>query len=76
MAGIVIGRRDGRWFLRAQGCCGAAGQESEYARAHAVQVLGAGGRLQDWDADGFRLVDRRGRSHHYPRAWRPPSAAV
>jgi hypothetical protein len=71
MAGFVIGRRDGSWFLRAQGCCGAGAHEQEYSRAHALQVLAGGGRLTEWDSSGFQLVDRKGRSHHYPRRWRP-----
>jgi hypothetical protein len=71
MAGFVIGRRDGSWFLQAQGCCSAVAYDKEYSRAHAVQVLAAGGQLQAWDSGGFQLVDRKGRSHHYPRPWRP-----
>ena len=37
-----------------------------YERAHAVQVLEEGGRLNGWDAAGFELEDRRGRLHRYP----------
>lgn len=76
MAGILIGRReDGRWVLRATGCCGdAEATRSMYERAHAVQVLGEGGRLAGWDADGFELRDRRGRAHRYPRSWRQASS--
>jgi hypothetical protein len=76
MAGFVIGRRDGSWFLRAHGCCGAGAYEQEYSRAHALQVLAAGGRLAEWDSTGFQLVDRKGRSHNYPRRWRPALSAV
>jgi hypothetical protein len=74
VAGFTIGKRDGRWFVRAQGCCGDLG-ENEYARAHAVQVLNDGGRLQGWDAAGFELADRGGRLHRYPRSWRPASSS-
>jgi hypothetical protein len=76
MAGFTIGRRNGSWFVQAQGCCGAAAYEQEYSRAHAVQVLAGGGRLAAWDSGGFQLVDRKGRSHHYPRRWRPTPSII
>jgi hypothetical protein len=70
MAHIAIGRRDGKWFFDAQGCCGdVAAQRRFYDRAHAVQVLEEGGRLSAWDGAGFELVDRKGRPHRYPRSW-------
>jgi hypothetical protein len=76
MARIAIGKRDGRWFVDAQGCCGdAAIDRLMYDRGHARQVLGAGGRLGTWDAAGFELVDRKGRTHRYPRSWAPPSSS-
>ena len=65
MPGITISRRDGKWSVRAQGCCGVAGMQAEYDRAHAVQVLREGGRLTGWDAVGFEITDRRGRVHQY-----------
>lgn len=74
MARIAIGKREGRWFVDAQGCCGELGG-NEYDRAHAVQVLSAGGRLEGWDTAGFELADRRGRLHRYPRSWRPASSS-
>jgi hypothetical protein len=63
--GIAISRRDGKWSVRAQGCCGVAGMQAEYDRAHAVQVLREGGRLTGWDAVGLQITDRRGRVHTY-----------
>jgi len=39
------------------------------------QVLGAGGRLGTWAAAGFELVDRKGRTHRYPRSWAPSSSS-
>jgi hypothetical protein len=74
MAGLIIGKRDGRWFVRAQGCCGSP--SSMYDRAHAVQVLGEGGTLAGWDAQGFELRDRRGRAHRYPRGWSPRGSSL
>ena len=76
MARIAIGKRDGRWFVDVQGCCGDADADRRiYERAHAVQVLGEGGRLAGWDAAGFELVDRGGRRHRYPRSWAPSSSS-
>lgn len=65
MPGISISRREGKWSVRADGCCGLAGTQAYYDRAHAVQVLREGGRLTGWDAIGFELTDRRGRVHTY-----------
>ena len=65
MASIAFGKRDGRWFFEARGCCAVDRYQLDYHRAHAVQVLGDGGRLADWDARTFELVDRRGRRHVY-----------
>ena len=76
MARIAIGKRDGRWFFDAQGCCGdTEAVRREYDRAHALQLLGNGGRLDSWDARGFELVDRKGRRHRYPRSWAPASSS-
>jgi len=70
VAHIGIGKRDGKWFFTAQGCCDSTSAQALYERAHAVQVLEEGGRLNGWDASGFELEDRRGRLHRYPRSWR------
>ncbi|HWH65070.1 MAG TPA: hypothetical protein VNS99_03170 [Gaiellales bacterium] len=76
MAHIAIGKRDGKWFFTAQGCCDSTSARAMYERAHAVQVLEEGGHLNAWDAAGFELEDRRGRLHRYPRSWRPyPSSS-
>jgi hypothetical protein len=69
MAGLIIGKRDGRWFFRAKGCCDTTATQAMYDRHHALQVLGEGGTLTGWDAQGFELRDRRGRAHRYPRGW-------
>ena len=67
---VPIVKKDGKWFFDAQGCCGdVAAQRRFYDRAHALQVLGDGGRLSAWDGEGFELVDRKGREHRYPRSW-------
>ena len=65
MGSILIGKKNGRWFFRAQGCCGMDSYRRDYNRAHAVQVLAEGGRLTGWDAISFELTDRRGRIHQY-----------
>ncbi len=65
MARVLIGRREGRWFFEASGCCSPAAQQVEYDRAHAVQVLRAGGMLTEWDARRFAILDRKGHTHHY-----------
>ncbi len=66
MAGVLIGRREGRWFFEASGCCSPAAVRGEYDRAHAVQVLREGGRLAEWDDRRFAITDRKGRVHRYP----------
>ena len=65
MPGITISRRDGKWGVRAEGCCGLGGTRSYYDRMHALQVLHEGGRLTGWDAISFQLTDRKGRVHQY-----------
>ena len=65
MGVIAVGKRDGRWFVDVQGCCGIGRYRRDYERAHAVQLLQDGGRLTAWDATGFEVTDRRGRQHHY-----------
>jgi hypothetical protein len=65
MARVLIGRREGRWFFEASGCCSPGTQQVEYDRAHAVQVLRAGGMLTEWDERRFAILDREGRTHHY-----------
>jgi len=65
MGVIAVGKRDGRWFVDVQGCCGIGHYRRDYDRAHAVQLLQDGGRLTAWDATRFELTDRRGRQHRY-----------
>jgi hypothetical protein len=65
MARMLIGRREGRWFVEAGGCCSPAAVRREYDRAHAVQVLREGGRLAEWDQRRFVIVDRKGHLHRY-----------
>jgi hypothetical protein len=65
MARVLIGRREGRWFFEASGCCSPVAQQAEYDRAHAVQVLREGGRLAEWDERRFAVLDRKGRIHRY-----------
>ena len=65
MARVLIGRREGRWFVEASGCCSPDVVRREYDRAHAVQVLREGGRLAEWDACTFAILDRKGRTHRY-----------
>jgi hypothetical protein len=65
MARVLIGRRQGRWFVEASGCCSPAAVQGEYDRAHAVQVLREGGRLAEWDERRFAIRDRKGRLHRY-----------
>jgi hypothetical protein len=67
MAFVKLGKRDGRWFFEASGCCSPADQQAVYDRAHAVQVLREGGSLTDWDARRFVMLDRKGRTHSYER---------
>jgi hypothetical protein len=66
VARVLIGRREGRWFFEASGCCSPAARQVEYDRAHAVQVLREGGRLAEWDEWRFAILDRKGRIHRYP----------
>jgi hypothetical protein len=65
VASVRIGRRDGRWFFEASGCCSPAARRAEYDRAHAVQVLREGGTLAEWDDRRFTMLDRKGRKHRY-----------
>ena len=65
MARVLIGKREGRWFFEASGCCSPEAQQLEYDRAHAVQVLREGGRLAEWDARRFAILDRKGSTHRY-----------
>ena len=65
MARVLIGRREGRWFFEAAGCCSPATLQVEYDRAHAVQALREGGMLTEWDERRFAILDRRGRIHRY-----------
>ncbi len=65
MPGITISRRDGKWNVHAEGCCGLGATQLYYERAHAVQVLRQGGRLTGWDAASFEITDRKGRVHSY-----------
>jgi hypothetical protein len=65
MARMVIGRRGGRWFFEASGCCSPAARRLEYDRAHAVQMLREGGRLAEWDERRFTILDRKGGTHRY-----------
>jgi hypothetical protein len=65
MARVLIGRREGRWFAEASGCCSPAAVQKEYDRAHAVQVLREGGSLAGWDALQFTILDHKGRLHRY-----------
>jgi hypothetical protein len=64
MGAISIGRRDGRWTFRSQGCCGnLAADRSMYDQAFLEQLLADGGRIVS-DGDGqLEVVDRRGRTH-------------
>jgi hypothetical protein len=65
MARVLIGRREGRWYFAASGCCSPAAHQVEYDRAHAVQVLREGGTLTEWDGQRFEILDRKGRTHRY-----------
>ena len=65
MARVQIGKRDGRWFFVASGCCSPTTLQVEYDRAHAVQVLREGGTLTEWDDRRFAILDCKGRTHRY-----------
>ena len=36
MAGLIIGKRDGRWFFTAKGCCDTTATQAMYDRHHAL----------------------------------------
>jgi len=40
MGVIAVGKRDGRWFVDVQGCCGVDRYRRDYDRAH-VETLSA-----------------------------------
>ena len=61
MPAFAIRRVDGRWRVRAAGCCNPVSLRREYERAYMEQVLEEGGSVVRRDGDVVHLVDRRGR---------------
>ncbi|HSD01399.1 MAG TPA: hypothetical protein VLB81_03470 [Gaiellales bacterium] len=61
MPAFAIRRVDGRWRVRAAGCCDPASHRREYERAYMEQVLEEGGSVVRREGDVVHLVDRRGR---------------
>ncbi|HEU0192967.1 MAG TPA: hypothetical protein VFQ71_02140 [Gaiellales bacterium] len=69
MAGFSLRRtEDGRWSLRAQGCCGNLDRwQLEYDQALLEQLLAEGGSVTARSGDRVEVVDRKGK-HHSLRA--------
>jgi hypothetical protein len=69
MAGFTLRRTaDGRWSLRAQGCCGNVDRwQLEYEQALLEQLLADGGTVTARAGDRVEVVDRKGK-HHSLRA--------
>lgn len=63
MAGFELRRRDGKFTLKVQGCCGASGMRREYERAFLEQLLDAGGHVTSHTPERVEITDRRGRVH-------------
>jgi hypothetical protein len=72
MGAISIARRDGRWTIRSQGCCGnLAADRRMYEQAFLEQLLADGGRIVSDTGDHVEVLDRRGRIHRIHADARP-----
>ena len=69
MAGFEVRRTNGRWSIRAQGCCGNfAAWYREYERAFAEQVLRDRGHIEWPFGESPSLVDKHGKRHGITRS--------
>ena len=62
MPAFAIRRVNGKFRIRAAGCCNPASYRREYERAYMEQVLRDGGSVVRREGDVVHLVDRRGRA--------------
>jgi hypothetical protein len=64
MAGISVSRVNGRWSVKAQGCCGnTAAWQREYNRTFLEQTLADGGEIVSQSDAEIVVRDRKGRTH-------------